>query len=454
MKGVLRRLLKQIVPRFAVERARFFGKDAWAAAGWGLSFLPGHLPPGALVLSEPDAQIFFGYYDISPFSSNDRRILAQRAPAENVSPHGGSHPPLDLGFYDLAGEDGAKKSEKSGRGKTDAKPRFHAFAQSRCWNWQQGARLQWVPGGGGGVEENGRRALYNTMLGEAYGAVMCDVESGRVEREIPFPVYSLSPDGERALSLNFSRLHRMRPGYGYSNLPDRTEGCAAPEDDGVFLGEIESGRTDLVLSVAQAVAFEPRESMAGAQHYFNHLSFSPSGARWMVTHLWSGGRGRSGRKKASRILVSGKNGGFSCINNEGFTSHYCWKDDDSIIVFGRAREGEPMGYFLHDLESGARGALGVGLLTEDGHQTWLRCGRMLTDTYPDRLRFQRVLLFSPQDQALSVPGRFYTPPGFSGEVRCDLHPRVNHAQNRVCVDAVFHGRRGLCVFPIRDHIRD
>ena len=35
-------------------------------------------------------------------------------------------------------------------------------------------------------------------------------------------VYSVSLDGKFALSLDFSRLHRLRKGYGYSNIPDKT----------------------------------------------------------------------------------------------------------------------------------------------------------------------------------------------------------------------------------------
>lgn len=402
---------------------RFMKRQVGATIGRGLACLPGNLPPGTRIFSEPDAQVFFGYYDISPFSLDGTKILAQRAPAENISPHG-PHPQLETGFYDLSRE---------------TAPRFQAFGRTATWNWQQGCRLQWFADGAG------RRALYNRPGADGtYGAVICDIESGKTAREIPFPVYALSPDGKSALSLNFSRLHRMRPGYGYSNLPDRTRDVAIPEDDGVFLGDTETGKTNMVLSLAQAAALEPRETMKGARHYFNHLSFSPSGARWMVTHLWVGPDG----KKASRILVSGKKGGFSCLNNDGFTSHYCWKDDESVIVFGRQGRAEAVGYFCHDLEAGQRQAIGPGLLTEDGHQTWLRDGRMLTDTYPDRLRFQKILLFCPRTGTLLSPARFYMPPGFSGEMRCDLHPRVNHAQDRVCVDAVFHGRRALCVFPL------
>ena len=41
-------------------------------------------------------------------------------------------------------------------------------------------------------------------------------------RIIKKPVYSVSSDGRWALTLDFSRLHRLREGYGYSNTTSAT----------------------------------------------------------------------------------------------------------------------------------------------------------------------------------------------------------------------------------------
>lgn len=417
-----RAALKTLISPRLVRSVRSARAVLLARAGAIAAHWPGATPVGAQTFADPGAQIFFGYYDITPFSPDGLRLLAGWAPPENISPHH-THPPLRLGLYDLS------RSPAS----------FRSFGETSSWNWQQGCRLQWMP------HTAGTQALYNVHGPEGYGAQIRDTASGTLVKTLPFPVYALSADGGRALTLDFARLHRMRPGYGYSNAPAPAQIRPAPEDDGVFLCDLKTGAKTLALSLAQAAAIAPRPSMEGALHYFNHLAFSPGGQRWMVTHLW---HGPQTKKAASRILVSNPRGAFLCLNNEGFTSHYAWRGDDRVIVFGRRSPAEPMGYAEHDLNTGAMQPIAPGLLDRDGHQTPLRNGSLLTDTYPDALRLQKILLFCPENGTLRTLGRFYAPPDFTGEMRCDLHPRLNHAQDRVCVDTVVSGRRAMRVFPL------
>lgn len=418
--SLLRRLAKHVIPRRAVESVRQLRKRLLAQTGRALSCVHGTSPRRARIFACPDAQVFFGYYDVTPFSPDGRKLLALHAPPDNISPHS-AHPPVKIGFYDLG----------------DAHPSFRAFSESTAWNWQQGCRLQWFPDG------TGRHATHNVFEDGQYRSVVRNVETAEVKSRIGFPIYALAPDGRSALTLDFSRLHRMRPGYGYSNRPDPAPGQDCPEDDGVFLGDTATGRTDLVLSLAHAATLEPHDSMEGARHYFNHLAFSPSGRRWMVAHLWQDARHR----RHSRIIVCSGSHDFQCLNSRGFTSHYTWAGDDALIVFG-SQGGEAPGYDRHDLTTGEKRRLADTLLCEDGHPTLLNDGRLLTDTYPNALRFQKVMLYNPRTGGLAIPARFYVPPSFSGEMRCDLHPRLGPAQREACVDMVFHGKRAICVFPL------
>lgn len=68
-----------------------------------------------------------------------------------------------------------------------------------------------------------KRILYNDMREGKYCSVILDVETGE-ERVLPMPVYTVSTDGKTALSLDFSRLHNLRLGYGYAALPEVTKG--------------------------------------------------------------------------------------------------------------------------------------------------------------------------------------------------------------------------------------
>ena len=89
------------------------------------------------------------------------------------------------------------------------------LGESRAWCWQQGCMLQWVPG-------SDTEVVYNVRVGDHYAAVVRDVFSG-ASRTLPRPIYTVSPDGQRALGVNFARVGATRPGYGYYGLEDPWE---------------------------------------------------------------------------------------------------------------------------------------------------------------------------------------------------------------------------------------
>ena len=186
----MKQTLKKIIPPVAIDCARHILSVAGVMAE--------NIPKEARLFSDPEKQIFFGYYDISPICEEDRYLLANAAPKENISPHD-KNPELELGYYDLHQEN----------------PEFVPFAKTVTWNWQQAARLQWI------TQEDSKKkcVIYNTLEDGAYAAVIQDVLSGEVVRRFALPVYAVSRDGRFALSLDFDRLHDCRPGYGYNHFP-------------------------------------------------------------------------------------------------------------------------------------------------------------------------------------------------------------------------------------------
>ena len=114
------------------------------------------------------------------------------------------------------------------------------------------------------------------------------------------PVYDVARDGSFALSLDFSRLHRMRPGYGYSNLPESTKGELCPDKTCIWKMDIPSGKIKDLFKYTDMAAFEPDESMQAAEHKVNHLMISPNGKRFMVLHRWF----QKGRKHTRLVTVN------------------------------------------------------------------------------------------------------------------------------------------------------
>lgn len=377
------------------------------------------LPSSARVFSDPAKQVFFGYFDISPISPDGRTLLACRAPAANATPHG-PHPELEVGYYDVSA----------------AGQEFHLLGRTSAWNWQQGCRLQWMP--------DGQRVLYNIFENGEFGSRIQNVATGAVERTLSQPVYGLAPDGKTALTLNFAHLHKMRPGYGYSQRPD----LADRGTDGLWLYDLERDTKTMLLSMETIRGLDPVAEMAsemeGAVHYLNHLDFSPDGSRICFIHLWLTAQNVRG----SRMLTCNADGSnLRPVTNEGRDSHHCWRSDSEFLMFAKRRE-TGLRYQLFDLDAGRAEVVGGDALREDGHPSFVARDLILSDTYPDRKRCQELFLFDMQRQEKRVLATFFSPARFTGELRCDLHPRVSGDGRRVCVDMIHDGRRAICLFDL------
>jgi len=373
------------------------------------------------IFYEPGAHLFFGYYDVTPFSPDQSRLLAMRVKGPNVSPHDRDEP-LEIGYYNLDEEETA----------------FNKLAETPCWNWQQGCRLQWLPGHTDCV-------IYNTLANGSYVSVVQNVRSGEITQTLSQPIYAVDPAGRYTLSLNFSRLHHFRRGYGYHQLPDPGTDIPAPEDDGVFVLDISQNKSALVLSLKDIAGFENQGSPDHAFHYINHLEYSPDGKRIMFFHLFNDPAG----KRRVRLMTADPDGGnLCCLHYDIRPSHYCWVDGETLLVTGENSAGD-VRYILWRDQSEEIEIVGQTTLNEDGHPHVLSDSRIVSDTYPDIWGRQTLFVYDRKANTKRILNRIYHPPSYSGECRCDFHPRLNASGRLICFDHVYRGKRALCVRPYK-----
>ena len=330
------------------------------------------------IFDEPSAEIFFGYYDLVPFSRDERRMLAMRKSLGTASRT--SEIDISVGYFNLG----------------EREPRFIEIGKTKTWCWQQGCRLQWFPG------KSESMVLYNRQVNGAHGAVLQNIETMDVERTYPRPIYSLSADGRAGLSLNFVRLQRLRPGYGYDDLPDETDGESRPENDGIWSIDMKSGESALLFSVAEIARMDPRPTMDNAEHYFNHILWNPDSTRFMFFQLWM----REG-KRYIRLITANRDGSDPYVlYNEDHVSHYWWLSQDEIVAFStHAKSGSH--YHLYKDKKGCVGIVGASVLDRDGHPSFRPGSQvMLTDSYPDG-RFERgLMLYDTETLELKKLGKF------------------------------------------------
>ena len=227
-----------------------------------------------------------------------------------------------------------------------------------------------------------------------------------------------------------------------AELNDQTVGALAPAADGIWLLDTAANSARLLHSFAEVATVEPQSSMAAATHYFNHLSWNPSGSRFLFFHIWE----PPGERRRIRLLTSDPQGNVKLVTNGRLVSHYAWIDDRRMILF--AEFDGALGYYEvedrpHDELSPRR----FGTMpAHDGHPTWnAAAGRFLFDSLPDRLSERSLMTFRPGDEAVRVLASFYSPAALAGEKRCDLHPRWSRDGRFIAVDTGHAGYRQMAV---------
>ena len=358
---------------------------------------------GHIIRISPDDPIheyFFGYYDKSPWDATMRYMICMRAKDTWSAPD-------PLGTADILLID-TKEGNKVG-------PDFKS------------------------------RILYNDMRDGKYCSVVFNVEI-KEERVLPIPCYTVSSDGKTALSLDFSRLHSLRLGYGYAELPEVTKGVALPNTTAVWRMDIETGEVTELLKYTDFVNFLPRLEMQeeGSVHKVNHLMFSPNGKRFMVLYRWF-----CGQRKYTRLVTCNVDGSnMYVLSDDDMVSHCYWKNDNEIIAFERKKEFGPGYYLMKDKTQEWQHLWGQ--LSNDGHPSYCPTDNNLVviDSYPNRARVADLKLLrdtDPEGKDMKVIAKVFAPFKYDNDTRCDLHPRWRQDGKAICFDSVFEGHRGLYI---------
>ncbi|REJ73319.1 MAG: hypothetical protein DWQ34_10905 [Planctomycetota bacterium] len=408
-------------------QAGFAGAAALALGGASHAFQDDHYPPTRVITRGPRHH-WFGYYDKLQFDPTSRFVLGMEVPFEHRSPT--ADDVIRIGMVDLEDDD-----------------RWIELGESSSWNWQQGCMLQWLPGSANTI-------LWNDREGDRYVCRILNVETGD-GRTVPHPIYSVSPDGKTAVTPDFSRIAAVRPGYGYAGLTDPYADDLAPDESGVWRVDLESGRAELIISLAQiAETGEIPNNQPDVKHYFNHLLFSPDGSRFIMLHRWRYPNGR----RLTRLITANPDGSdIRVVIPNGYASHFIWRDPRHILSQSKDWLGNPeWGNFLFsDSEAGIIEEVGHGVLNGSGHLSYLPGNEwILNDTYPQGPeRVQTPHLYHVESGRRIDLGRFPSPPEYTGEWRVDTHPRFSPDARYVCIDSPYQDEgRQLHLIEIGDLI--
>ncbi len=388
------------------------------------------LLPFERMTREPEHN-FFGYYDLQPWSGDGRFHLCHR-----------------VGFMDRM-QAATDRAEIGMIRMTDC--RFIPLAETYAWNFQQGTMLQWNP------RKPDEEIIFNSFLSGAFRCVVRNISTGAT-RILPRAVANVSLDGKRALSINFSRLFDFRPGYGYAGPADPFAQTPAPEDDGIYLMDMQTGKDKLIIPISAmsellTAKFGPH--MKGSKLLVNHITFNNDGTRFLflVRNMPMPGRPVEGwLTLAATADISG--GDIHVLEAFGGASHYIWRDPEHLLIYADMPGPGKMALCLAKDRSSEFKVLDPSFFAFDGHCSYSPDKNfILYDSYPDADGYRRLLLYDLRKgkgyllaELLSAKERELP----HGDVRCDLHPRWNRDGSAISFDSIHESHRHIYWMALKD----
>jgi hypothetical protein len=399
---------------------------------------------------------FFGFHDLTPWNADSDELVCLRT--DVAEDHVPTH--QDEAEVVIVNE---------------ADGTVNPVGRTRAWNWQKAARQRWLPA-------LGRRVIaFNASNAKGFECRLLDLDVGTT-RVLPLPLYDISDEHGFGLTLNFRRLVRCQPGYGYDH--PSPEPPLDYESDGIFRLDLQTGEAKLILSLAEFLRAHGLDPSLG-EHYFTHIQISPDGRRFVFMHrcfLASGGL-------VNNFVVAKTDGSAARILLDDKMSHFDWRGNDKVIVWCRKsaairklKESKWLAaaralYRLSrrikinvvrqrlynecfrqiDLTSRALEDLGRGVLPEDGHPQVnpLHPDIWVNDTYPDGQGLLTLMLYNQGTNRRLDLLRLPIASSILGtNWRCDLHPRWHPRGTRVSFDSSHLGRRQMCVLDVAEEVAE
>jgi hypothetical protein len=273
-----------------------------------------------------------------------------------------------------------------------------------AFNWQQGCRLQFY-------SEN--NIIFNVIEDGFVKAKTVCINTFE-HSYLDYSIYAVGPLGSNLLATcSFLNIETNMTGYGYR---------------GEYRERV--GTNQISIFNSQSEIFNHIYLTLDLREFITHLEFSRDG------HYISFFR----RSKISRnnyytkLCVYQIDGTLLVdIKQFEYITHYAWTDE-GIMFFAKERKKEKGGYYFYHIRNGMVSM--VSNIFPDGHPTYSN-GRLLTDTYPDRRRIQKLKAINNLEgmsgDCCSIV-EATIPPVYIGNNRVDFHPRLNLKGNLFSID--------------------
>jgi len=378
---------------------------------------------------------FYGYYDKSPLNPSKTLLISHE---------------VDSFGRELNKNDTAKicvTNLKNGETKS--------VATTFAWNYQQGSQLQWI---------SDNKIIFNSYK-EDYVAIIFDLKKFKTERILKNPIYSISDDKKIYSSIDYSRIHKFREGYGYLQKEYHKN------ENLLKICSFDNSETLVELNKEDFIEYT---DMDFERCWIDHVLFAPNDHDFVFLF----------RSLINNSLMSYlffydfKNKKLYNVLNSGMAGHGSWLDSENFIIWARERQltkkinkinnsilkkiiklirligvpkfirkniyGDKYMQFNKREKKINKLDLDIPYNIAGGHFSFTKdTNLMISDTYHNH-NYQSVLFsYNMNNKSLNKFQKFNCIESIKDKAfRCDLHPRIISNQELI-IDSTHEGFRGM-----------
>ncbi len=359
------------------------------------------------VLGKENDHYFVGYYDKDPVNISTKLVLCHKV----SNKYSNMVEPTNATIGLLSIEDNS----------------FKELTSTNAMNWQLGSRAQWL---------NKNTIIFNDIDEDIQCSIKYDISTNNRLIKYKRPFWDISPNKKFGASLNFSRIRKMRPGYGYSgkNIDDFREVLT------IFSLENDSLIYSISLEeILQKVKYDENIS---DEIYLNHIVWSPSSKK-LIT-IFNFENKRRSKRMVYPVLINLESKKIEFLHKDGSFSHHTFVNEDEILAYLKINN-----HYCFGLWSKAKGWTEIknSMPKFDGHPTYINSSdNVVVDSYSDRLGVMSLYLGSINPgKKLEKIASIINDPQYKGPIRCDLHPRVSLKHNLIVCDLPLKSGRKILV---------
>ena len=411
---------------------------------------------------------WFGYYNYDPLNNDQTKLLCHRTHNDAQIIRKGMS--VEIGYYDIPSGD------------------WHHVGISDSYNWPQGSMSQWLPGIG-----NENKIIYNLSDNSHLISRIYDISTGK-SKDINWPIYGLTPDGKKSITIDLERSH-FTLAYHYESITNEEKNKRVVPGDGIFEIDLEKNTRKCLIPIENIINIDYEPYFDKCNHWLEHVMISKNGKRFCFLHRFT--PIGNANKRITRLFIADIDGSNLHIIKgwrDYSWSHFGWDGDDAFSIYTYERpftigtryvmqeskqsiasspNTNPLSRLLKlfpvdfrkDIRIRLKGQKsyyqyyivkdGLFSLYEnyklrafdiDGHQSYTNDGKyMITDSYPNGQSFQRLMVYNKSKRKALMLAHIYA--GLNGKPgTCDLHPKLCSDNNFLIVDSAYNGRHHTILF--------